>query len=120
MACKSKRDIVVVGGVNIDYLVRGQKLPKPGETAMGDQFQEAPCGKGANLAEAVSRLGARAALVARVGADRQAKTILKRLKDEGLDIDCWLRKGSRVKHSLRLLISRDPLALDKLSGLGYK
>jgi ribokinase len=85
MAHKNKWDIVVIGGVNTDYLVRGQKLPKPGETAMGEVFQEAPGGKGANQAVAASRLGARVALVTRVGADRQAKTILKRLKNERVD-----------------------------------
>ncbi len=36
----------------MDYLVRGKKLPKPGETVMGDRFQEAPGGKGANQAVA--------------------------------------------------------------------
>lgn len=78
-------DIVVVGGANMDYLVRGQKLPKPGETVMGSEFQEAPGGKGANQAVAATRLGAQVALMARVGADERGKAILKRLKDEGVD-----------------------------------
>lgn len=78
-------DIVVVGGANMDYLVRGQKLPKPGETVMGSEFQEAPGGKGANQAVAATRLGAQVALMARVGADERGKVILKRLKDEGVD-----------------------------------
>ena len=68
----------------MDYLVRGEKLPKPGETVKGDLFQEAPGGKGANQAVAAARLGARVALVARVGADRRGKEILKRLKEEGV------------------------------------
>ena len=85
MADKNTWDIVVVGGANMDYLVRGRALPKPGETVMGDEFQEAPGGKGANQAVAAARLGARVVLVARVGADERAKTILKRLKDEGVD-----------------------------------
>ena len=78
-------DIVVVGGANMDYLVRGQKLPKSGETVMGDLFQEAPGGKGANQAVAAARLGTRVALVARVGTDERGAAILKRLKDEGVD-----------------------------------
>ena len=44
-----------------------------------------PGGKGANQAMAATRLGARVALVARVGADEPGKTILKRLRDEGVD-----------------------------------
>lgn len=85
MTHKNTWDIVVVGGANMDYLVRGPKLPKPGETVQGDTFQEAPGGKGANQAVAAARLGARVALVARVGTDERGKVILKRLKDEGVD-----------------------------------
>lgn len=86
MTQKNARNIVVVGGANMDYLVRGRALPKPGETVMGDQFQEAPGGKGANQAVGAARLGARVGLVARVGMDERGKTIIKRLKkDEGVD-----------------------------------
>lgn len=85
MSRKNKWDIVVVGGANMDYLVRGQRLPKPGETVMGDMFQEAPGGKGANQAVGATRLGARVTLVAGVGMDRRGREILKRLREEGVD-----------------------------------
>ena len=85
MSRRNRWDIVVIGGANIDYLVRGQRLPKPGETVMGDVFQEAPGGKGANQATAATRLGARVTLVARVGMDRRGREILKRLREEGVD-----------------------------------
>lgn len=91
MSRKSTSDIVVVGGANMDYLVRGKKLPKPGETVMGDVFQEAPGGKGANQAVAATRLGARVALVSRLGVDRRGKEILKRLKEEGVDTHLIVR-----------------------------
>src|ERR687887_1561820 len=91
MNSKKASDIVVVGGINMDYLVRGQTLPKPGETVMGDLFQEAPGGKGANQAVAATRLGAQVALVARVGADQRGKAILKHLKGEGVDTRYVLR-----------------------------
>ncbi len=85
MTRKNTWDIVVVGGANMDYLVRGRELPKPGETVMGDEFQEAPGGKGANQAVAAARLGARVALVGRVGTDKRGKAILKQLKKEGVN-----------------------------------
>ena len=78
-------NIVVVGGANMDYLVRGPSLPKPGETVMGDLFQEAPGGKGANQAVGAARLGARVALVARVGGDERGRTITEQLTDESVD-----------------------------------
>ena len=78
-------DVVVVGGANVDYLVRGPALPTPGATVRGTEFQEAPGGKGANQAVAAARLGAHVALVARVGADRRGDDLLERLAAEGVE-----------------------------------
>ena len=78
-------DVVVVGKANIDYLVRGPRLPGPGQSVNGDAFQEAMGGKGANQAVAAARLGARVALVARVGRDSRGDVVLARLHDEAVD-----------------------------------
>ncbi len=78
-------DVVVVGKANIDYLVRGPRLPGPGQSVNGDAFQEAAGGKGANQAVAAARLGARVALVARVGRDSRGDVVLARLHDENVD-----------------------------------
>lgn len=84
-------DVVVVGGVNYDYLVRGSTLPKLGDTVQGREFQEAPGGKGANQAVAAARLGAKVALVARIGQDERGERILDRLAAEGVDTTYVLR-----------------------------
>jgi ribokinase len=77
--------VVVVGGVNTDYIVKGRELPTPGTTVQGAEFQEAPGGKGANQAIAAARLGARVALVARVGTDWRGRAAIARLREEGVD-----------------------------------
>jgi ribokinase len=78
--------VVVVGGVNTDYLVKGERLPGRGETLEGEVFQEAPGGKGANQAVAVARLGCQVALIARIGADERGGRILDQLANEGVDV----------------------------------
>lgn len=78
-------DVAVVGKANIDYLVRGPRLPVPGQSVNGDAFQEAPGGKGANQAVGAARLGAKVALVARVGRDARGDAVLAALHDEGVD-----------------------------------
>lgn len=78
-------DIVVVGGANYDYMVRGPKLPTPGDAVEGTDFHSAAGGKGVNQAAAVARLGARVALVARVGNDQRGEAVFKRLADEGIE-----------------------------------
>lgn len=79
-------DVVVVGGANYDYLVRGADLPGPGDTINGDELHEGPGGKGANQAIAAARLGARVALIARIGNDERGNRILTHLEAEGVDI----------------------------------
>jgi ribokinase len=78
-------DVVVVGKANIDYLARGAELPRPGEGINGDDFQEACGGKGANQAVGAARLGARVALIARIGNDHRGSRVLAALKADGVD-----------------------------------
>jgi ribokinase len=84
-------DVVVVGKANVDYLVRGPRLPQPGQSVNGDLFQEAPGGKGANQAVGAARLGARVALVARVGNDVRGDAVIEALITEGVEIDHLIR-----------------------------
>ncbi|MCI0748117.1 MAG: ribokinase [Verrucomicrobia subdivision 3 bacterium] len=78
-------DVVVVGGVNMDYLVQGQALPAPGETVDGSRFLRAGGGKGANQAVAAARLGAQVAFVGRVGRDSLGDELLDLLHAERID-----------------------------------
>ncbi|HUT73971.1 MAG TPA: PfkB family carbohydrate kinase, partial [Armatimonadota bacterium] len=40
--------VVVIGSINMDLVVRAERLPRPGETIHGDEFHTIPGGKGAN------------------------------------------------------------------------
>ena len=80
---KHKWDVVAVGGGNTDFLVRGPRLPEPGETVAGETFQQAAGGKGANQAVAAARLGARVLLIARVGRDERGDAMLDTLHWSG-------------------------------------
>ncbi|MCS6953943.1 MAG: PfkB family carbohydrate kinase, partial [Bryobacteraceae bacterium] len=48
--------LVVVGSLNMDFVVRVDRLPAPGETVLGRQFQMVPGGKGANQACAAAKV----------------------------------------------------------------
>jgi hypothetical protein len=50
-------EVIVVGSVNVDLVVRIDHLPQAGETVTGGRFQRAPGGKGGNAAAAAARLG---------------------------------------------------------------
>lgn len=78
-------DIVVVGGINSDFVVKGERLPGPGETVVCDGYFQGPGGKGANQAVAAARLGARVALVGCVGDDERGSAMIRSLKREGVE-----------------------------------
>jgi ribokinase len=88
--------IVVVGSANTDYLIRGPKLPRPGETVAGEEFVEGAGGKGVNQAVAAARLGASVATVARVGGDERAEAIIAALQTEGVDSGFMVRDRQAV------------------------
>ena len=52
-----KPAIVVVGSLNMDFVVSVEHLPAPGETVLGRDFQMFPGGKGANQACAAGKAG---------------------------------------------------------------
>ncbi|WP_462382645.1 ribokinase [Pseudomonas sp. Marseille-QA0892] len=78
-------DVVIVGSLNMDLIVRTPRLPFGGETLAGHGFSTAPGGKGANQAVAVARLGARAAMIGCVGDDAYGAALRQGLVAEGID-----------------------------------
>jgi len=80
----SRPSIVVLGGANTDYLIRGPELPEPGQTLEGDLFLSSAGGKGANQAVAAARLGAEVAFLARLGSEDRADELLAQLRVEGV------------------------------------
>lgn len=76
--------VTVLGSLNVDIVTTVPRLPGRGETVAGGRLHRLPGGKGANQAVAATRLGSRARLVARVGADADA--ILRTLAAEGVDV----------------------------------
>jgi ribokinase len=78
-------DVLVVGSVNRDYVCRVDVLPRPGETVLGGQASVGSGGKGGNQAVAASLLGARTAIVARVGRDDDGRALAKDLADAWVD-----------------------------------
>ena len=77
--------IVIVGSINMDLVVRVARLPRAGETVHGSQLLQIPGGKGANQAVAVARLGGHAQLVGRVGDDSFGSALLTSLRDYEVD-----------------------------------
>lgn len=79
--------ITVVGSINMDLVVRTDRFPKQGETAMGDLYTTIPGGKGANQAVAAARLGSEVQMVGAVGTDAFGHVLAEGLGKEGVHIE---------------------------------
>lgn len=81
--------LVVVGSLNMDFVVSVERLPVAGETVLGRDFQMIPGGKGANQACAAGKLGATAVavrMIGRVGYDVFADHLKASLAAAGVDV----------------------------------
>ena len=81
--------LTVVGSINLDLVVRGSQLPRPGETVTGASFSRGPGGKGANQAVAAARLGAEVTMIGCVGRDAFADEALAGLREAGV-AEAWV------------------------------
>lgn len=78
--------IAVLGSANMDFVTRQQRLPKPGETIFGREFEQVPGGKGLNQAIAAARAGGSVAFLGRVGHDDMGAGLTRLLEEEGIDV----------------------------------
>lgn len=80
-------ELCVVGSVNLDVVVVGDRLPRPGETVLGTGYAEYPGGKGLNQAVAAARAGVLTKLCACVGADDAGMMLRRVASDAGIGLD---------------------------------
>jgi ribokinase len=77
-------EIVVVGSCNVDLITYTNRFPKVGETIEGTDFKQGFGGKGANQAVAAAKLGAKVAMVARLGMDGFGTQTLENFKTQNV------------------------------------
>lgn len=80
------KNILIVGSINMDYVIHTERLPKLGETITGSDFAMNFGGKGANQATATAKLGHRTKMLGAVGEDLAGGLARKNL--EGYGVDC--------------------------------
>jgi ribokinase len=85
MAGAPRHDVLVVGSLNADLVIRAPRFPNPGETISGGDLLTIPGGKGANQAVAAARQGVKVAMVGRVGRDHFAPFLIENLNVNHVD-----------------------------------
>jgi ribokinase len=96
-------DVVVLGSLNMDLVVRTQQMPRPGETVRGEGFTTVPGGKGANQAAAAARLGAQVEMIGRVGGDSFGPLLLENLRAQGVGVS-HVRRDPEAASGVAIII----------------
>lgn len=95
-------ELIVVGSMNMDLIVKVKNLPAQGETITAGHFQEFPGGKGANQAIAAAKLGAIVSMVGRVGSDPYGEALLANLIANNVDTS-FILKDSQSPTGIALI-----------------
>lgn len=72
--------IIVFGSINVDLNMQVKSFPEAGETVLSSNYDLTAGGKGANQALAAARIGAKTAIVGKVGDDGMGLRVLNNLK----------------------------------------
>jgi ribokinase len=91
--------IVVIGSLNMDFVLAVNRLPLPGETILGRGFRVIPGGKGANQAYAAAKLaggGTVVRMLGRIGADSFGNALKANLASVGVDVSSVLETDSEA------------------------
>ncbi|MFP3897469.1 MAG: ribokinase [Anaerolineales bacterium] len=99
-------EIAVVGSLNMDLVVRTERMPRPGETVHGRGFTTIPGGKGANQAAAAAKLGAGVEMVGRVGEDDFGTSILDNMRAQGVGTSYIVRDAEAPSGIAMIIIDR--------------
>lgn len=80
------KNILVVGSINMDLVIKTDKQPKIGETILGYDFMSSLGGKGANQAVACAKLGGNVKMLGCVGKDLFGEKCRQGLLSYGVDV----------------------------------
>lgn len=84
--------ICILGSINMDLVLRVDRMVKSGETILSKDYKKISGGKGANQAVAAKRLGSNVCFIGKVGDDENGYQLIKVLKQDQIDI-------SNIKYS---------------------
>ena len=79
------KNVLVIGSINVDYVIHTDRLPKLGETITGSDFAMNFGGKGANQAIAIAKSGCSVKMLGAVGNDLSGDLAIKNLESFGVD-----------------------------------
>lgn len=116
-----KKDILIIGSTNVDFLIKGKQLPKLGETVTDGIFMQNFGGKGANQAVGSARAGGKVTFVTCLGSDLYADELIKNFTNDGINTSYVFREeGIATGSALIMLDSVGNNYLSVAPGSNYR
>lgn len=82
-----RNKIIVIGSANIDLVIHSAKMPKLGETLVGNNFQINAGGKGLNQTAAIAKLGGEVSFLGAIGQDNYGDLLLNTIKEQNISFE---------------------------------
>ncbi|KAG7267737.1 hypothetical protein CRUP_026085 [Coryphaenoides rupestris] len=98
-------DVTVVGSCMTDLVSQAPRLPKPGETIHGHKFFTGFGGKGANQCIQAAKLGAKTAMVGKVGNDFFGDSYIQNFKDNGVHTECVFQASDAATGAASIIVN---------------
>ncbi len=80
------KKVTVVGSLNIDHVLKVEKLPLKGETIISNNYNLYEGGKGSNQAASIGRLGISVDMIGKVGKDIYGERLIKNLSKSNVNV----------------------------------
>jgi sugar/nucleoside kinase (ribokinase family) len=110
-----------IGDIDVDVLIRVNRLPTRDGKVNGELVQRVPGGMAGNVSVALARLGAKVRLLGRVGDDEEGVFALSELSKSGVDTRFVRRvKGARTFSCIGLIAPDGEKSLIKLMTSAYR
>ena len=101
--------ILVVGSLNMDYVLNTERLPEKGETLAAREFLKVHGGKGVNQSVAIKRLGEKGVapvMVGCLGKDPDGEELIEALKNESIPGD-FIQRSDELKTGIAFITVSD-------------
>ena len=106
----ARANVVVMGSSNTDMIIQIKKIPRPGETLLGDKFNIAQGGKGANQAVGAARAakpGTQVTFIAKVGKDVFGDQAIAGFKKDKIQTDYIFRDSKNPSGVALIFVAED-------------
>jgi ribokinase len=100
----AKPKVCVLGAFVADLTCRTARMPKWGETILGEAFKMGPGGKGSNQAVAAARLNADVRLITKLGRDAFGDMARKFYREQGISLDHVLEDAEGSSGTATILV----------------